>query len=409
MFIGCAFIILGVILECTAKQLGQFWAGRFFLGFGGMNNYAAVMYVIEIAHPAHRGTLGGAYNCFYYAGSLLAAGVLRASVVLTTNAAWQIPTAIQAVGAIFVCVAVPFIPESPRWLFTHGHADRARAILTKYHGEGNPESISVRFQLQEFESELNLTGSDKRWWDYRGLFQTSINRHRVMVACSVPVLAQLCGQGVVGYFLPALLSTAGVTDANTVLDINLGIAAASGIAATIGASYIDRIGRRPLVISVCLALSGVWIAIVSSSAVFADSPTNHSAAIAAIVFINMESVVFSVGFTALQALYPSEVLSYEQRAKGMAVQGAAAQIAGLFNQFGMPVAIQKIAWKTYIIFVIVCAVEAVILYLYMVETRGYTLEELDEVFAAKNPRKASTARKRLILDAADSVIDVKDL
>lgn len=92
----------------------------------------------------------------------------------------------------------------------------------------------------------------------------------------------------------------------------------------------------------------------------------------------------------------------------MAVQGAAAQIAGLFNQFGMPVAIQKIAWKTYIIFVIVCAVEAVILYLYMVETRGYTLEELDEVFAAKNPRKASTARKRLILDAADSVIDVKD-
>lgn len=53
-------------------------------------------------------------------------------------------------------------------------------------------------------------------------------------------------------------------------------------------------------------------------------------------------VFFSVGWTPLQALYPSEVLSYQNRAKGLALQGWGASASGLINTFGLPVALEQI-------------------------------------------------------------------
>ena len=53
-------------------------------------------------------------------------------------------------------------------------------------------------------------------------------------------------------------------------------------------------------------------------------------------------VFFSVGWTPLQALYPSEILSYQNRAKGLALQGWGASAAGLINTFGLPPALGAI-------------------------------------------------------------------
>ena len=43
--------------------------------------------------------------------------------------------------------------------------------------------------------------------------------------------------------------------------------------------------------------------------------------------------------------------------------------------------------------------EAVIWYFFCVETVGYTLEELDEIFSAPNPVKASVQKKKVRLHA----------
>lgn len=77
----------------------------------------------------------------------------------------------------------------------------------------------------------------------------------------------------------------------------------------------------------------------------------------------------------------------------MAFQSTVTTIVGLINQFGTPVAIANIGWVTYVLYTCACAILVVIYYFFMVETRGYTLEELDEVFAAPNPRKFSTTKR----------------
>jgi hypothetical protein len=55
----------------------------------------------------------------------------------------------------------------------------------------------------------------------------------------------------------------------------------------------------------------------------------------------------------------------------------------------------QIGYWFYVFFAFFDLFEFVIIYFFFVETKGRTLEELDEIFEAKNPRKASTTRTAL--------------
>lgn len=301
----------------------------------------------------------------YNVGSFTAACAVRGTDPFTTNQAWLISTWLQMAWPSILLLSVWFLPESPRWLFSHGKNSEARSILTKYHGDDNPDSVYVTLQMNEFERELELHGADKRWWDYRVLFNSRKATFRVACACTVPVSAQLSGNGMVSYFLPALLSTAGVTNSITVLDINLAIPVVSGFFAFVGASMVDRLGRRPIVLTGLIGMSICWACLSAATAVYKENQS-VTAAKASIVFIFFTSVVFSFGYTALQNLYPVECFSYEQRAKGMAFQLFALSVAGLVIQFATPVAIGVIGWKLYPIFVAWDLVEALVLYFVMV-------------------------------------------
>lgn len=63
MAIGSAIIIGGTAVQATARDIGQFMAGRFCVGFGvSIISTAAPAYVVEMAHPAWRGAFTGGYN-----------------------------------------------------------------------------------------------------------------------------------------------------------------------------------------------------------------------------------------------------------------------------------------------------------------------------------------------------------
>jgi MFS family permease len=398
----------GTIIEGVSHKLPQFLAGRFFLGFGGIIcNVACPSFVVEFAHPTYRGVITGLYNCCYYLGAILAAAVLRGCVHYTTNASWLIPTWLQMLFPAILLAGCLLVPESPRWQYVHGHVDKCRETLIKYHGNDNPDSLYVQLEMREFEEQLELDGGDKRWWDYRCLFSTKAQLYRaILCAVAVSAFSQLTGQSGVSYFLPAMLATSGITDSATVLDINLGITLASGAAATLGASQMDRFGRRKMLIGCCLALTVLWGGMLGGTGAY-QIHGNVAAANASIAFIFLIGIVFSAAYTPLQALYPVEVLAYEQRAKGMALQNMAGNAAGLINQFALPIALENINWKTYFVFLAVCLAEAIYYYFIMVETKGHTLEELDEIFESKNPRNASFLKKEVVDEEVAKVQEVK--
>jgi hypothetical protein len=118
-------------------------------------------------------------------------------------------------------------------------------------------------------------------------------------------------------------------------------------------------------------------------------------------------VFFSFGWTPLQALYPAEVLAYENRAKGLALQGWVTSAVSCINTFGLPPALAALNWKSrlkiprsvnyelipaaYLIFMAWDVVGIVTIWYFIVETKQLSLEELDDVFEASSPRKKASA------------------
>jgi MFS family permease len=301
--IGCAFIVMGTILQGTAPHLDQFLGGRFFIGFGGtIANSICPSFVVEFAHPSMRGVITGLYNTCYYAGSILAAGVLRGCVNYDSNLSWLVPTWLQMLFPGILLLGCLWLPESPRWQYAHGRFEQCRTSLIKYHGNDNPDSLWVKLQMREFEEELELDGADKRWWDYRVLFNSRGSLYRVLLcAVAISMFSQWTGQAGVSYFLPGMLTTMGITSVETVLNINLGIAICSGAAAVTGASLMDRFGRRKILISACAVLTGIWAIMTGCTGVyFRSDSTNSDAAGAAVAFIFLIGIVFSFAYTPLQ-------------------------------------------------------------------------------------------------------------
>ncbi|KAJ9629501.1 hypothetical protein H2203_001875 [Taxawa tesnikishii (nom. ined.)] len=413
MFIGAFLIVMGTIITGTTitnASVHQFMGGRFLLGFGvSIVSAAGPIYVVESSHPAYRGVITAYCNTFWFTGSILASGAVRGGLNIHNNTSWLLPVWLQLVFPGLIVLFVYFIPESPRWLYVHNKREKAIATLTKWHGYGNPESAWVKLQLAEYEEFLNMDGADKRWWDYRILFNNRASRYRLACNCIFSIFCQWAGNGVLSYFLPAVLTTAGYTSDVTQANINLGYSCFQFVFALTGAFFVDRIGRRPLFLFSMAGCCVVWIGMTAATGVFNETgKTNSSAAQATVAMIFLFGAVFSVGLTPLQALYPVEVLSFEMRAKGMAFSSLSVNAGGLLNQFAWPVALEKIGWHTYIIFIIWCAVQWAVFYFFLPETKKRTLEELDKIFEAKNPVKASLVAHKVALDHEGTVLASED-
>jgi len=409
MFLSALIIVIGVIVQGTTirnASVGQFMGGRFLLGFGvGIIASAGPIYVVEISHPAHRGVVTGLYNVFWPVGAIVASGAARGGLNYGGNTSWLIPVWIQLMFPGLIVLFVWFLPESPRWNYVKGHTEKAKATLARFHGNGNPESEWVKLQLWEYETHLEMDGADKRWWDYRAVFKNRASWYRLMSNCLVALFGQWAGNGVVSYFLVGFLETAGVTDSITQNNLAVGMNAVQIIFAALGCLFVDRLGRRPMLIGVNIACCVCWIGVTVACAQAAETGSKAASA-ATVAMVYIFQVCYSFGWTPMQALYPVEVLSFEMRAKGMAFSNLFVAAGGLVNQFGFPVALQKIAWKTYIVFCVWCAIQAIVIYFLIPETKNRTLEELDEIFNQKNPRKASTEKKKLELDASANVVRV---
>lgn len=214
---------------------------------------AAPAYVVEMSHPAYRDIMTGLYNCQYFIGAIAAAGACRACLKYESSLAWRIPIWCQLISSGFVVLLVWLIPESPRWLYSHGHREQAWDVITQYHGEGVRENAYVVLQIREYEEAISLEGSDKRPWDFRGLVNSKAARWRLVCVGIAAFLSQWSQAGVTTYYIGGLLESAGITDTTRVLDINLGNTVLSAGGAYLGSALGPKIRRRPMMLGACIS------------------------------------------------------------------------------------------------------------------------------------------------------------
>jgi MFS family permease len=132
------FITLVVYLVATAAtafswNLWSFLLFRFITGAGIGGEYAAINSTIQELIPARvRGWTDLVINGSFWVGAAmgaLAAIVLLDPAVIDPEHGWRAAFLIGAVLAGIVFFMRLWLPESPRWLMTHGRADEAERVI----------------------------------------------------------------------------------------------------------------------------------------------------------------------------------------------------------------------------------------------------------------------------------------
>ncbi|KAL1975649.1 hypothetical protein VTN31DRAFT_4041 [Thermomyces dupontii] len=399
IFIGVVGVCVGTIVNATAKTLDVFIFGRFLLSFfATFAQTASPLLLVEIAPPQYRGTVAGTYNTLYHIGSILATSTVYGAHLHLShkgNLDWRLPLWLQMVCPGIVALGVWFIPESPRWLIAKDRHAEAHDFIIKYHANGDASHPLVTLEMEEMTRNLKEEGLT-HWRDFFDLsvfVKSRSRRYRLMLNVAFSWFGQFSGNNVVSYYLPMLLENVGITDTNTQLLLNIIYALTGWIAATSGSRFHDVIGRRKMFLGSTAGMV-ICLAITAGTAAKFVQDGNTTASAASIAFIYIFGVVFSFAYTSMQPIYPGEVMSNDMRAKGMGLFQLTAGTAGFVNTFAAPVALRDIGYWFYVFFVFWDCFEFAFIYFFFVETKGRTLEELNEVFEAPNPRKASLKIKK---------------
>ena len=132
------FMTLSVYLVATAATAisWNFWSlvlFRFLTGAGIGGEYTAINSTIQELVPARvRGWTDLAINGSFWVGAALGAFgsiVLLDRSMLPADVGWRVAFAIGATLSIAILFMRTWLPESPRWLATHGRAAEAQAIV----------------------------------------------------------------------------------------------------------------------------------------------------------------------------------------------------------------------------------------------------------------------------------------
>jgi sugar porter (SP) family MFS transporter len=383
---GAVIIVVASIIQCLSVNYDMFVFSRVVVGVGSiMVVQPSPMLISEVCYPTHRGKYTSLYWTMYYLGAIVAAWTTYGTQksMIGSQWSWRAPSIVQAAFPLIQIAFWWFLPESPRWLISKGREDEATLILAKYHTGGDVSHPLVSFERAEIMNAISLEkAAQKSSW--ASLYQTPGNRKRMALTLSIGFFSQWNGASVVSYYLTLILDTVGVTDPDTQTLIN-GLLQLFNFAAAIAASFlVDRLGRRALFNWSSLGMLASFIVVTACSAVFANTG-NGSTGIAVIAFIFIFFFHYDIAYTPLVISYPTEILPFNIRSKGLSIELAVIYISLVVLSFVNPIALEAASWRYYIMFLVILAISCVAAWFTFPETRGHSLEEIAEIFDGHSP------------------------
>lgn len=401
LVLSALIILLAVGLQGGAQSTAMFIVARAVLGVGlALNITAAPLLIMELAHPSQAAPMVSIYNSLWGLGSLSAAWITYGSFRLNNNWAWRIPSLLQGASSALQVLFCFAIEESPRWLVSTGRVDEARALLIKYHANGDPGDSIVESEMNAISRAIREEAEAHDSTSYLTFLQTRGNQKRFLIILAVGFFSQWSGNGLVSYYLVLVLDSIGYKTQDVQTFINAMMTLWGMIVSICFSVVDDRFRRRTLfLVSTigCWASYCIWTGLEATyEKSLADDGNGGDSKVASAILaiILVFGTFYSIGWGTLQVTYPLEILPFELRARGLVLYNLFCALALIFNQYVNPIGVANSGWKFYTTYDIWIAVEVVIVYFLFVETGGKAnLEEaakmLDRAIEAENVESGS--------------------
>ncbi|KAJ4410773.1 hypothetical protein N0V91_001701 [Didymella pomorum] len=387
ILIGSLFMVVGALLQGFAQHIGMYIIARMLLGVGILFAIIAGSALIgELGHPKERATLTSLFNASYFIGSILAAGIAIRTSGIAGDWSWRLPSLLQIVPSLLQICTVFLLPESPRWLISKDRDDEAFAILTKYHAEGDADSILVKAEMAQIRStiKLEMENSNQTWLD---LFKTPGMRRRTLIAGFLGLFTQMSGNTLLSYYQNLLFGLIGYTSNYAKTRINIANQCWSFMNAMVIALIVTRFRRRWMFM---LSAASMTLVFMSMTICFQRlelarnlKVDNKSAQYAALFFYFAYSPCYNIGNNSLTYTYLVELFPYAQRSMGIGFEQIFGKLGGFFSINVNPIAMKALSWKYFAIYCGWITFEFLFVYFMYPETYNRTLEELTFLFEDK--------------------------
>jgi MFS family permease len=260
-----ALYIVATIATAFSWTAWYFYAARFLTGAGIGGEYAAINSAIDELIPARvRGRVDLIINGSYWVGA--AAGAFASVALLDTalfaaDVGWRLAFGLGALLGVGILIVRRNVPESPRWLFIHGHEQEADRIVDQIE-----DDVQEDTGQQLSEPDRSLVVHQRERIPFREIARTAFQKYprRTILGLSLFV-GQAFLYNAVTFDLGTLLGEFFAVDSGTI-PIYIAIFAASNfLGPLLLGRFFDTIGRKPMVTGTYLisailaALLGVFL------------------------------------------------------------------------------------------------------------------------------------------------------
>lgn len=375
------FYIIGVIIEITSKNVWvQFAMGRFTAGLGiGSLSTVVPMYQSESIPKRIRGATVSSYQLFITLG-IWTAYMVNYGTEKSYNgsAQWRIPNGLSALWAIILGSTILLLPESPRYAYRKSKVDEARANMARLNGI-DPYSPFIDSEIAEIQEKLEAeaAGGDHPWHE---IFTGPRMLYRTLLGMVLQAGQQLTGANYFFYYGTTIFAATGLSN-SYVTSIILGTV---NVAATIAGLWIvENVGRRKAMMA-----GAAWMA----ACLFIYSFIGHyqldhqnplstpQAGNIMIVFTCLFIAAFATTWGPLVWAIVGELYPARYRATCMGLATASNWLFNFIISFCSTLITDRIDYFYGLVFAVSLVLLFFIVYFFMIETKGRSLEEIDTMY-----------------------------
>lgn len=338
----------------------------------GMASMLSPMYIAEIAPANIRGKLVS-WNQFAIIFGMLVVYFVNYSISLQGNdnwlheIGWRWMFASEVIPASLFLVFLLFVSETPRYLVLRNNSAKALEILTKINGPEKAKKV-----LEDIKE--TIVHKSGKLFSYGILI--------IVIGVLLAIFQQFVGINVVLYYAPEIFRNMGAaTDVALLQTVVVGII---NLSFTILAIFmVDKFGRKPLQIIGALGMAFFMFAL-GLSFYF------QKVGIGALIFMLGYVACFAMSWGPVTWVLLSEIFPNRIRGRAMAVAVAAMWISNYLVSWTFPM-MDKSTFLislfnhgfSYWIYGFMGVLAALFVWKYVPETKGATLEEMENIWTKK--------------------------
>ncbi|EQC31526.1 hypothetical protein SDRG_10700 [Saprolegnia diclina VS20] len=362
------FIFSGALMACAVNI---YWLilGRFLVGFAaGIVSVVVPLYLGELAPPNLRGALGTGYQFGVVLGILAADIMAFGFSDYSTGIAhpgWRFMFGFTIIPAFLQLALASFLTESPRWLLTQNKPKEAAEILRRLRG-----TTDVYEEIDSICSASDNENSGMTMWQVLG--DKSI-RFPLIVGVTLQIAQQLSGINAVMFYASSFFQ--GVHLSNPLVGTTL-VGVVNVVSTGVALVLMDTAGRRPLLLWSCGGM--ILSCVVLTLGLWQLLPYYEMVSVGGVMLFVW---FFEIGLGPIPWLIVAEMFPAKPRPTAMALATMVNWLFSFVIGITFPMLQNHLLENSFVPFGIALVLAFAFTFKYVPETKGKTLEEIQQDMA----------------------------